>query len=79
MMFLMASYFMLFLCCLFSLRDVLDEIWDGIKSVPDNFPNYSESTRNEFANNVHPAEAALNDNDSSTVIFWTTLFVYLSK
>ena len=28
-----------YLCCPFSPRDVLDEIWDRIESVSENFPN----------------------------------------
>ena len=31
-----------FLCCPFSPRDVLDEIWDLIESVSEGFPTYSE-------------------------------------
>ena len=34
---LMVSYFVLS----FFRRDILDEIWDGIESVPENFPTYS--------------------------------------
>ena len=30
-----------FLCCPFSPRDVLDEIWDLIKSVSEGVPTYS--------------------------------------
>ena len=30
-----------FLCCSFSNKDVLDEIWDLIESVSEGFPNYS--------------------------------------
>ena len=29
-----------FLCCLFYPRDILDEIWDLIGSVSENFPTY---------------------------------------
>ena len=35
-MFLIVSYFVLS----YFLRDVLDEIWDCIESVPENFPTY---------------------------------------
>ena len=31
----------IFLCCLFSPRDVLDEIWDLTESVLEGFPTYS--------------------------------------
>ena len=30
-----------FLCCPFPPRDVLDEIWDLIESVSEDFPTYS--------------------------------------
>ena len=30
-----------FLCCPFSPRDIMDEIWDLIESVSESFPSYS--------------------------------------
>ena len=38
-----------FLCCPFSPRDVLDEIWDLIKSVSEDFPTYSCKYASEVA------------------------------
>ena len=36
-----------FLCCPFSPRDVLDEIWDLIESVSEDFPTYSSIFQSE--------------------------------
>ena len=35
------------LCCPFSPRDVLDEIWDLIESVSEGFPTYSSRGKND--------------------------------
>ena len=39
-----------FLCCPFSPRDVLDEIWDLIESVSGGFPSYSFKCPYQFEN-----------------------------
>ena len=36
-----------FLCCPFSPRDILDEIWDLIGSVSEGFPTYSFKLQTE--------------------------------